>query len=135
MQGYDLLRQDPARYRGEPTESGLVPIHVPWVWSNNPDTPVEVPQGGRAFGYATAFLEPPYGIRLRPQAAQELFLAIDDAFLKNPDENSEIWRFESGYFPEDAWSPYFEWNWWGSCIWTVRTGPNELVVVGASASD
>ena len=33
---------------------------------------------------------------------------------------------------ESTRSPYFEWNWRGTCMWTVRTGRQEVVVIDAS---
>jgi hypothetical protein len=135
MLGYDLVKKDPSRYKaGEPNEFGVVPFRTPWIWSNDPDEPVDIERVGQS-GYGGAFLQPPYPITLQPRAAQDLFFAIDDRLLKRPDAETEIWKFESGWYPEDAWSPYFEWNWWRSCMWTVRTGPREVVVIGAAASD
>jgi hypothetical protein len=135
MQGGHLVERDPVRYQvGEPNEFGVVYFRTPWIWSNDPDEPVDNERVGYS-GYGGAFLCPPYDITLLPRAAQDLFFAIDDRLLKHPDAETEIWKFESGWYPDDAWSPYFEWNWWGSCMWTVRTGPREVVVIGASASD
>jgi hypothetical protein len=136
MSGDHLLRRDPARYQeGGPNEFGVISLRTPWIWSNDPDQEVEIEQAVRQFGYGLAFLDPPYSITLEPRAAQDLFFAIDDTLLGSPDAETEIWKFESGWSPEDAWSPYFEENWWGSCMWTVRTEPDEVVVIGASATE
>lgn len=130
-----MTKRDPARHQaGEPNELGVVPFRTPWIWSNDPDEPVDIEHVGQS-GYGGAFLQPPYPITLQPRAAQDLFFAIDDALLRSPDGETEIWKFESGWYPEDAWSPYFEGNWWGTCMWTVRTGPHEVVVIGASATE
>lgn len=135
MLGHDLVKKDPDRYQqGEPNEFGVVYFRTPWIWSDDPDEPIEI-EGVGVAGYGDAFLEPPYSITLQPRAAQDLFFAIDDALLKRPDAETEIWKFGSDWEPEGAWSPYFEWNWWHSCMWTVRTGRREVVVIGASASD
>jgi hypothetical protein len=116
------------------TARGLCVVRRLSPGPNDPDEPVDIERVGQS-GYGGAFLYPPYDITLLPRAAQDLFFAIDDRLLKRPDAETQIWKFESGWYPEDAWSPYFEWNWWGSCMWTVRTGPGEVVVIGASASD
>jgi hypothetical protein len=135
MLGYDLVKRDPDRYQvGEPNEFGAVPLRAPWIWSNDPDQPVDIQRVGES-GYGDAFLFPPYPITLQPRAAQDLFFAIDDTLLRHPDAETEIWKFESGWYPEDAWSPYFEGNWWGTCMWTVRTEPHEVIVIGASATE
>jgi hypothetical protein len=136
MLGDDLVKRDPDRYQvGEPNEVGDVHFRTPWIWSNDPDTPLDIEHVGES-GYGDAFLFPPYPITLQPGAAQDLFFAIDDALLRSPDADTEIWKFESEWDPMGAcWSPYFEWMWWHSCMWTVRTEPYEVVVIGASASD
>jgi hypothetical protein len=137
MKGDHLVKMDPDRYRrGEPNEFGVVSLDTPWVWSDRPDEPVDVQSVGES-GYGGAFLRPPYDITLHPRDAQDLFFAIDDALLRSPNAETEIWKFESEWDPAGGacWSPYFEWNWWHTCMWTVRTGPQEVVVIGASASD
>jgi hypothetical protein len=136
MLGNDLVKRDSDRYQvGEPNVFGTVPLRTPWIWSDNPDEPVDIERLGQA-GYGDAFLEPPYSITMQPRTAQDLFFAIDDALLKRPDAETEIWKFESEWDPMGAcWSPYFEWMWWFSCMWTVRTGPHDVVVIGASATD
>jgi hypothetical protein len=111
-------------------------ISDPWIWSNDPDQLVDVESVGES-GYGRAFLDPPYPITLQARVAQDLFFAIDDVLLKRPNAETEIWRLESEWDPTGGacWSPYFEWMWWHSCMWTVRTGRDELVVIGASATD
>jgi hypothetical protein len=135
MLGHHLVKEDPGRYQvPEANEFGVAPLRPPWVWSDDPDRPVDV-ERIVASGYGDAFLEPPYPITLPPRAAQDLFFAIDDTMLGHPDMKMDIWRFESGWDPDDAWSPYFEGNWWGTCMWTVRTAVDEVVVIGASATE
>jgi hypothetical protein len=132
--GWELCREHPERYTGEPLESGT-PLMIPWVWSDEPTTPIESSPGGRMFGYVLAFLEPPYDLRMPPDEAVELFFSIDELLLGGPDDATEIWRFESGMWPPEAWSPYFEGNWFGGCVWTVRRSQDEVTVIGAAASD
>jgi hypothetical protein len=134
MLGDDLVKRDPDRYTVGQHEFGVY-FHTPWIWSDEPDEPVDVERVGES-GYGDAFLEPPYSITPRPRAAQDIFFAIDDVLLQRPGAKTEIRQFVSEWDPMGAcWSPYFEWNWWHSCMWTVRTGPHEVVVIGASASD
>jgi hypothetical protein len=134
MRGDDLVKRDPDRYTVGTYEFGVY-FRTPWIWSDEPDEPVDIEPVGDA-GYGNAFLEPPYSITLQPRVAQDLFFAIDDALLKRPGAETEIWKFESEWDPHGAcWSPYFEYMWWYSCMWTVRTGPHDVVVIGASATD
>jgi hypothetical protein len=134
MRGDDLVKRDPDRYTVGTYEFGVY-FRTPWISSDEPDEPVDIEPVGDA-GYGNAFLEPPYSITLQPRVAQDLFFAIDDALLKRPGAETEIWKFESEWDPHGAcWSPYFEYMWWYSCMWTVRTGPQDVVVIGASATD
>jgi hypothetical protein len=134
VRGDDLMKRDPDRYTVGKHEFGVY-FRTPWIWSDRPDEPVDVERVGEA-GYGDAFLEPPHSITMQPRTAQDLFFAIDDALLKRPGAEAEIWKFESEWDPMGAcWSPYFEWMWWFSCMWTVRTGPHDVVVIGASATD
>ena len=136
MLGNEVVTRDFDRYQvwqAEQLQRGLSPH--PWIWSNDPDQLVDVEPVGES-GYGRAFVDPPYPITLQPQAAQDLFFAIDDALLGHPDAETEIWQFESEWDPMGAcWSPYFERMWWHSCMWTVRTGRHEVVGIGASATD
>jgi hypothetical protein len=51
MLGDDLVKKDPARYQaGEPNEFGVVPFRTPWIWSNDPDEPVDIERVGQS-GY------------------------------------------------------------------------------------
>jgi hypothetical protein len=137
MPGYHLVNEDPAgSQEGGRNESGSVPLRTPWIWSDDPNEPIEI-DTIHEFAYWDAFLEPPYGITLPPRAAQDLFFAIDDVLLKRPGPETDIWHFTSEWDPEGGacWSPYFEWNWFGCCMWTVRTGPHQVIVNGASATD
>ena len=107
MLGNDVVKRDFDRYQvwsAEQLQRGLSPH--PWIWSNDPDQLVGVEHVGDS-GYGGAFLQPPYDITLQPRAAQDLFFAIDDALLRSPDADTEIWKFESEWDPMGAcWSPY-----------------------------
>lgn len=136
MPGYHLVNEDPAgSQEGGRNESGSVPLRTPWIWNDDPNEPIEI-DTIHEFAYGDAFLEPPYGITLPPRAAQDLFFAIDDVLLKRPGPETDIWHFTSEWDPDGGacWSPYFEWNWFGCCMWTVRTGPHQVIVIGASGN-
>jgi hypothetical protein len=94
----------------------------------------------RVSGVSDPYRAPSSNLRIRsrcsPEPLRTFFFSIDDVLLKRPGAETEIWQFESEWDSMGAcWSPYFEWMWWFSCMWTVRTGPHDVVVIGASATD
>lgn len=91
---------------------------------------------GTGWGYAEAFASPPYGLRLSLAEAEEIFLGLNDELLASPGEDIEAFRWTSHWDPAgpDVWAPYFEYQWWGCCVWTLRVA-NRILAIGASASD
>lgn len=92
---------------------------------------------GTGWGYAEAFVSPPYGLRLSSDEAEEIFLGLDDDLLLRPGGNIEAYRWTSHWDPQgpEVWAPYFEYQWWGGCVWTLRLTPTRILAIGASASD
>ncbi len=75
-------------------------------------------------GYAYAFSEPPYGIQLKPQAFNQLFLGLTDELFKGFSAPITIWEWTTD------WSNYFDagHEWWGSHLWTVYVEVNDFIV-------
>jgi hypothetical protein len=73
---------------------------------------------------------PPYSLGLSPEALERLFLELVQHVLGDPDDDTEIWRWQT------EWSEYFDAgrDWWGTGLWTVDMD-DSVVVVLASASD
>ena len=90
LRGFELVATDRARYSGETDERGFTQLHVPWVWSDDPMTPVDPPLADEHTTYADSFLDPPYPLQASPKDVADLLLAIDEALLKRPDDSTEI---------------------------------------------
>jgi hypothetical protein len=83
-------------------------------------------------GYADAFLDPPYRLRLTLREATSLFQTINRELFGGLSDELVVRSW-----PTD-WSSYFEagLDWWGSFYWTVYSGRTKrLVVIGASTTD
>lgn len=88
-------------------------------------------------GYKTAFFHPPYGLHghgLHGQTDEmkKLFSKINNFVLGPIPEQAEIFSWSTD------WSNYFDsgLEWWGAFFWTIRrSDSNQLVVIGASATD
>jgi hypothetical protein len=112
----------------------------PYMWAGDEDPMQAVffPYEGRLWGYADAFVDPPYHLQLPPVETQEIFLGLDDQLLGRPDESLEAFVWECPEWDPKSgqvWAPYFEYNWWGGSLWTLRTTPSRILAIGASASD
>jgi hypothetical protein len=83
-------------------------------------------------GYAYAFTEPPYSLRLTRRRVIELFAEALHRFLPGLDApGTALYRW-----PTD-WSSYFDAGreWWGSFAWTYGASSGEIVAVFASTAD
>ena len=90
-------------------------------------------RGEITVAYAASFTNPPYRLRgLTTSEVQDLFLEVDELFLRRPTAQTEMWWWDGG-----PWTDYFlpGLEWWGAWAATVRTSPTEIVVIGASTSD
>jgi len=87
---------------------------------------------GLGTGYAYAFSDPPYGMRLSGKDKGRLFEAISADLLGGIDDASFIYEW-----PTD-WSNYFEAGkeWWGSFLWSfANRGFPRITVITASTTD
>lgn len=91
------------------------------------------PLGDRAdMGFAYAFSDPPYPIRLSARELGELFEEIKVTMLGGITDGSVIYQW-----PTD-WSTYFDAGreWWGSFLWSLaRPATNSIAVIAASTTD
>jgi hypothetical protein len=103
----------------------------------DPEHAITIPYEGWVWGYAQAFVSPPHPLRLPPLEAQEIFFSLNDELLGDPADDIEAFLWTSHWDPDgpDVWAPYFEWNWWGGCVWTLRTAPTRILAIGASATE
>lgn len=92
-----------------------------------------VKQGADEFtthGYADAFADPPYSLRLDFQQTSALFDSITDALFGGltPDLDIQKWSTD--------WANYFDpgLDWWGAFLWTVFSPKRRHIVVVAAAS-
>jgi hypothetical protein len=103
----------------------------------DPNHAITIPYEGWVWGYAEAFVSPPHSLQLPPLEVQDIFLRLNDELLGDPAGDIEAFRWTSHWDPHgpDVWAPYFEWNWWGGCVWTLRTAPSRILAIGASATE
>jgi len=85
-----------------------------------------------AKGYAYVFTDPPYGLRIKGAAVQDLFDSINADLL--PDlaaPATRIWKW-----PTD-WSTFFDpgHEWWGSFLWTIAQEHRAIMCIVASTTD
>jgi hypothetical protein len=87
---------------------------------------------GIGTGYAYAFSDPPYRVRLAPKATGELFAKVNTYVLGGIFRDSIIFEW-----PTD-WSNYFDagHEWWGSFLYSFANphGSN-IIVIAASTTD
>jgi hypothetical protein len=88
---------------------------------------LQPPQTPEQWGYASAFMEPPY-FQLTRREAETLFLEVNTLILESPSENREVWEWSTD------WAPYFDAgnDWVGAAAWTVGAMDNRILVVGYS---
>lgn len=87
---------------------------------------------GIGTGYAYAFSDPPYGIRLRSKEIAALFTKVNNYLLGGISKQSIIFKW-----PTD-WSNYFDagHEWWGSFLWSfANPGDSRIIVILASSTD
>jgi hypothetical protein len=83
-------------------------------------------------GYADAFLDPPYRLRIARSEATTLFQGINRELFGGLTDELVVRSW-----PTD-WSNYFDagLDWWGTFYWTVYVGrTNRLIVIAASSTD
>ena len=93
---------------------------------------IERPSKTGPAGYAYAFSDPPYRLRVSLKEATKLFDAINKEILGGISPESVIFEW-----PVD-WSDYFDagQEWWGSFLWTfANPGARRIVVLAASTTD
>ncbi len=89
-------------------------------------------KSGSNQGYAEAFSDTPYGIRINHEEANVLFEQINQAAFGGLQSELEIFEWSND------WSTYFNAGneWWGSFLWTVKhPTQNLIVVIAASTTD
>ncbi len=85
-----------------------------------------------ADGYAAAFADPPYPMKLDAIDLNKLFLQINEMLFGGLSASLEIFDWSG------TWSRYFEAGaeWWGAYLWTVfNKDSHQLVTIGASTTD
>ena len=100
----------------EPAESNIVKLTDPFARE----------------GYAYAFSDPPYRLRVQGAELQTLFDSIVGTLMpKLTDVDTRILQW-----PTD-WSTYFDpgHEWWGSFCWTIEQKELPLLVIIASSTD
>ncbi len=85
-------------------------------------------------GIVAALLYPPYGIK--PELAgyrdkRELLTDVITDVIRTPDTSTPIWHWTGD------WCRYFDAGneWWGAAAWTLRVGPDEILLAAASSTD
>lgn len=81
-------------------------------------------------GYAYAFCDPPYGLRLEPPEMNDLFHRINRELFGDGDLDIVEWSTD--------WSKYFDTGheWWGAFLWTVKPAERAYTIaIGASSTD
>lgn len=99
-----------------------------------PENIVQIEHGGSYTidGYAHAFADPPYSVKLPPRELNDLFLKIGESIYGDLSDPLDIFDWAG------EWSNYFEagMEGWGAYLWTVcnlKTG--QCVAIGVSYSD
>jgi hypothetical protein len=83
-------------------------------------------------GYAEAFSDPPYGMRLGLAELSSLFEQINRELLGGLHDTLEVWQWSTD------WSTWFEpgSEWWGAYLWTAAPADRPwITVIAASATD
>jgi hypothetical protein len=80
------------------------------------------------WGFAKAFMEPPYPGQLTRGEAERLFVQAIALLLSSPSDATEVWNW-----PTD-WAPYFDAgnDWVGAAAWSVSLPENRVAIVGYS---
>ena len=87
---------------------------------------------GIGTGYAYAFSDPPYQLRLLAKDKGRIFATINSNLLGGIDDTSVIYEW-----PTD-WTDYFDAGkeWWGSFLWSFANHAlSRVVIIAASATD
>jgi hypothetical protein len=95
----------------------------------------EIKEGADEFtteGYAEAFSDPPYSMRLALTEIKVLFEEINSELLGGLRDALEVWQWSTD------WSSYFQQGleWWGAYLWTVAAPDRPwITVIAASTTD